>query len=202
MPTTTTPKRVSTQIQALAHKIVPESELVRIPVRPRSDAVPDDCFGNVARQVNEFAGEIVHGWCIWEWPCTMLEAEFHAVWQSPDGSLVDVTNKPQGEREILFVIDPLKKFEGSQVNNVRSPLRNDPLVTEWIKLHDRRFDVMNAGIRGSQYGAISVPTSEIEPVIRRLMEIGPKLERLMPGRNDPCCCGSGKKFKRCCGSAV
>ena len=22
-----------------------------------------------------------------------------------------------------------------------------------------------------------------------------------PGRNDPCPCGSGKKFKRCCGSA-
>ena len=21
----------------------------------------------------------------------------------------------------------------------------------------------------------------------------------LPGRNDPCCCGSGKKFKKCCG---
>jgi len=23
---------------------------------------------------------------------------------------------------------------------------------------------------------------------------------VMPGRNDPCCCGSGKKYKKCCGS--
>jgi uncharacterized protein len=23
--------------------------------------------------------------------------------------------------------------------------------------------------------------------------------RQMPGRNDPCRCGSGKKFKKCCG---
>jgi uncharacterized protein YecA (UPF0149 family) len=23
--------------------------------------------------------------------------------------------------------------------------------------------------------------------------------RQMPGRNDPCSCGSGKKFKKCCG---
>lgn len=21
-----------------------------------------------------------------------------------------------------------------------------------------------------------------------------------PGRNEPCCCGSGRKFKRCCGA--
>lgn len=30
-----------------------------------------------------------------------------------------------------------------------------------------------------------------------LAEVGPKL-----GRNEPCSCGSGKKFKRCCGRAV
>ncbi len=23
----------------------------------------------------------------------------------------------------------------------------------------------------------------------------------MPGRNDPCSCGSGKKYKKCCGKA-
>ncbi|WP_085931013.1 SEC-C metal-binding domain-containing protein [Anaerophaga thermohalophila] len=25
------------------------------------------------------------------------------------------------------------------------------------------------------------------------------LHRLKPGRNDPCPCGSGKKYKKCCG---
>ncbi|MBA2777563.1 YchJ family protein [Billgrantia kenyensis] len=27
----------------------------------------------------------------------------------------------------------------------------------------------------------------------------PTMERLKPGRNDPCPCGSGRKFKSCCG---
>lgn len=29
--------------------------------------------------------------------------------------------------------------------------------------------------------------------------IGPKTASPKIGRNDPCSCGSGKKFKRCCG---
>ena len=27
----------------------------------------------------------------------------------------------------------------------------------------------------------------------------PSIERLKPGRNDPCLCGSGRKIKQCCG---
>ncbi len=30
-------------------------------------------------------------------------------------------------------------------------------------------------------------------------EILPPLPALKPGRNDPCSCGSGKKYKKCCG---
>ncbi|MBM3333698.1 SEC-C domain-containing protein [Candidatus Sumerlaeota bacterium] len=36
------------------------------------------------------------------------------------------------------------------------------------------------------------PAPKIQPIRR-----GPKV-----GRNDPCPCGSGKKFKKCCGAAV
>ena len=34
--------------------------------------------------------------------------------------------------------------------------------------------------------------------------LGPRVESLRkapePGRNDPCTCGSGKKYKKCCGA--
>jgi uncharacterized protein len=33
--------------------------------------------------------------------------------------------------------------------------------------------------------------------------LGPRIETIVkpntPGRNDPCVCGSGKKYKKCCG---
>jgi uncharacterized protein len=34
--------------------------------------------------------------------------------------------------------------------------------------------------------------------------IGPRVQQVIkgdtPGRNDPCSCGSGKKYKKCCGA--
>lgn len=51
---------------------------------------------------------------------------------------------------------------------------------------------------------ISVPASVIE--IARYWRDGPKqpIRRSEPkqGRNDPCACGSGRKFKKCCGAAA
>jgi uncharacterized protein YecA (UPF0149 family) len=37
---------------------------------------------------------------------------------------------------------------------------------------------------------VDFDTGEVKPAIRRVVK--------GPGRNDPCTCGSGKKFKKCC----
>lgn len=51
---------------------------------------------------------------------------------------------------------------------------------------------------------IAIPESVIE--IARYWREGPRqpIRRAEPkqGRNDPCACGSGKKFKKCCGAAA
>ena len=41
--------------------------------------------------------------------------------------------------------------------------------------------------------------AELEEMKRKETEVEPGKPRV--GRNDPCPCGSGNKFKRCCGSA-
>lgn len=46
------------------------------------------------------------------------------------------------------------------------------------------------GIR--RYSKVIWPSSSGAPLPRHVAKIG---------RNDPCPCGSGKKFKRCCGGA-
>ncbi len=38
-----------------------------------------------------------------------------------------------------------------------------------------------------------------EPLSREVY-VPPRVGALPPGRNDPCTCGSGKKWKRCCGA--
>jgi len=42
-----------------------------------------------------------------------------------------------------------------------------------------------------------VYTGQLEPVGQTVRHEKPK-----PGRNDPCPCGSGKKYKKCCGAAA
>jgi uncharacterized protein YchJ len=48
-----------------------------------------------------------------------------------------------------------------------------------------------------------VQYEDLEGVERQnlLMESSPPQQRMIaPGRNEPCSCGSGKKYKKCCGA--
>ena len=36
-------------------------------------------------------------------------------------------------------------------------------------------------------------------LLKKTQKVDPIQAREEPGRNDPCPCGSGKKFKKCCG---
>jgi hypothetical protein len=71
-----------------------------------------DCFNIVARKVARDGGTIQHGWSIGEWPTIMLEAEFHGVWVSASGELIDLTPQADPPDRILFLPDPNRKFEG------------------------------------------------------------------------------------------
>lgn len=68
---------------------------------------PQECHLNVRCHVKTHGGSVVNGWMIWDYePFTFAEAEFHCVWRSPAGLLVDLTPKVDGESEILFLPDP------------------------------------------------------------------------------------------------
>lgn len=64
------------------------------------------CWRGVDRKVSCSGGSRVCGWTIWEMPDTYLTAEFHAVWRAPEGNLLDITPKPDGERRIVFAPHP------------------------------------------------------------------------------------------------
>ena len=40
---------------------------------------------------------------------------------------------------------------------------------------------------------------DISDLEKLLSQEAPKTEEKKPGRNDPCPCGSGRKYKKCCG---
>jgi hypothetical protein len=71
---------------------------------------PNNCHISVKHLVLEANGRRVHGWALWEYS-DFLVAEFHSVWERPDGQLVDVTPPKFGASQVLFVVDPTCEIE-------------------------------------------------------------------------------------------
>ncbi|WP_237051002.1 SEC-C domain-containing protein [Lysobacter capsici] len=167
-------------------------------VKPDPEAFVNECFPNVEAKIVRAGGSMLCGWQLWEWPHVLVEAEFHAVWLSPDGGMVDITPKPHGETRILFVPDERRRYDGRVVDNVRMSLRDDQLIRHFIRVSEAIVRVMNRGERASQYGHVSVPAREIEPLLQAQDFLGRSLVSGLRD-HDPCLCGSGGKYKRCHG---
>jgi hypothetical protein len=136
---TTTPKAITRSIRELCSRLRTVDEPAFLRVEPRPDSQIGDCFNDVKRHVHEHGGSLVHGWLLWEWPGIMVEAEFHGVWRSPDGALLDVSKKPEAERVVLFAADTVRNFTGSRVNNVRHAVGKNPKIKTLIQDQNRFY---------------------------------------------------------------
>lgn len=195
---TTTPGEISRPIKRLIEKVVPGGNGIYLPVNPEAGAVVNECFPNVQAKLERDGGQMLCGWQVWEWPHVLVEAEFHAVWKSPAGALVDITPKTQNETHILFVPDPRLSYQGLAKDNVRVPLRDDQVIRHFIRVSELIVQVMNKGERISQYGHVSVPAHEILPLQEARGFLGVSLASGLRD-HDACLCESGNKYKRCHG---
>jgi hypothetical protein len=137
---------------------------------------------------------VQYGWRIWEWPNTLIEAEFHAVWRTPDDRLIDITPAPNDFRRILFLPDSSRSYEGRQIDNIRKALYKHPLMDEFIRLWEEQFEIYNKGDRAYMHGRMSFKESEARRLIaikKRTIQIQTLLSL--------CQCGSFLRFHRCCG---
>jgi hypothetical protein len=103
-PDETTPPTITLQIEAFAASLCSEKP-IRLPVKSDPFGLYGWCAYGVSEKVRADGGNVGFGWTIWEWPRVLLTAEFHAIWIAPNGDAADITPKPHGEREIVFVPD-------------------------------------------------------------------------------------------------
>jgi hypothetical protein len=71
---------------------------------------------------------------IWEIPPWEIQAEFHAVWRSGDGSLVDVTPALHRGTRVLFLPDARRVYEGRNIPGVHYPYTDTALCREYAAL--------------------------------------------------------------------
>ncbi len=100
----TTPPKITASHVEFAKTLSP-TDLARVAVIADQYGLYGWCSDGVLEKMKHDGGSIVFGWTLWEWPGAMLTGEFHSVWRSPDGDLFDITPKPQGETDIVFVPD-------------------------------------------------------------------------------------------------
>lgn len=165
------------------------------------DADYDECFINVSKKVLSNGGRAIIGWAIWELPKIIIEAQFHSIWESPEGKFVDITPRKGNFDKVLFIEDPNLTYEGYQRNNVRIPLYQFEPIRDFIAIEDRKYEILNKNERRFQHGKIKLTGAEANEMrkldyAKMLLEM--KIFNYTPSPNSQCICGSGKKFKKCC----
>jgi len=201
MPNATgTPSTISEPILGLCRSICASQEPMYVKHGPESYAQVDECFPAIDRKVQECGGKVHYGWQIWEWPGVLLEAEFHAVWLSPEHELVDITPKSFKVEKILFLPDPSMRYEGKQVNNIRVPLSDNPITRDFIGICDAIFRIQNKGNRAKQLAvSLEGPESQLHQRLQETRLLTLQMLEAGLNRNSLCPCHSGKKYKACHG---
>lgn len=155
---------VPTEIPTRLHELLTTAAMgspVFVEVRPRPDSEINDCTEDVRKQVAEHGGSSVTGWIIWEWVGAFLYSEFHMVWESPDNTLVDVTAKEDGERQILFVPDSSIRYNNRRIAGAYLALVEDPLLHRYIRVREVYQRIFDQTYGADFLGDIANPTPQV-----------------------------------------
>lgn len=192
-----TPSSINPHVQALLARIGSPEAPQYLAVEAAPYAIRNECIAAVAEKMRRDGGGRVMGWQIWQGEI-VIEGEMHAVWCAPDATLHDVTPKPDGIDQILFLPDPRLIYEGQQIDNVRLNISGNPVGDDFIRATEGLFRLMNKDERAAQ------ETVSLSPDDLFLMQF---LVNMQQGTQQmvqqelrppvPCLCGSGETYEAC-----
>lgn len=182
---TITPTLGDAHVLEFCASVVPGSSTYVVECMPLFREPFNECFAIVPKQIAAHGGSQLTGWTIWEVPGVYIEAEFHAVWQRPDGVIVDITPRPVYFPSILFLPDPERQYVGRQVDNVRKPLVQDKDVVRFLHLCRRRFEILNEGDLANQNGVVALSpqaTREYRDIVKEMTNLQRRLDQRYAAR--------------------
>jgi len=193
-------------VRTFCERISPTEVPVRLPIRPEPGCQARECFANVRQKVARSGGRIRFGWAIWEWRRVFIEAEHHAVYEAPDGSLHDFTpstpEDPQTARLFLphdNVVYDFTNPDGSRRDNIRQALTRDAQIDEYLQLASEFSQIM---LRTPGTGEVTVygdDAARLEFIAKRTARLKREIAQRYTAQGAPCYCGGGQKFKHCHG---
>jgi len=78
--------------------------------------------------------------------------------------------------------------------------KKNPAIVN-VKTQERAMEIMELCIERSWQVVVGIEprkSEDISDVTKLLALPEPEIKEITPGRNEPCPCGSGLKFKKCC----
>lgn len=198
-----TPQEIDEHVLKLVARVRPGVLPIYVNVLPESHAEINECFPAIEKKVLDFGGSMLLGWQIWK-TLFLIEAEYHAIWQSPIGEMLDITPKDIPVSRILFLPDPEAIYDGFQRDNVRQSLEKNELVDHFIALAQAQYRIKNRGDRASQYGEI-VLNGEEAKIYEYIEHHKICLEAMLRmGQNiySSCFCAGSKTYINCHGANI
>lgn len=123
------PKKVNRAVKNIIQYLdLNENDVVLLKYSHPNEFSPEihNCFFNTWVKMNYSGGGRQHGWMIAQDSTKeFIEAQFHAVWINPEGVLIDVTPRPDGEKRVMFVPDHSREIVLSQKNGQPAILSYD-----------------------------------------------------------------------------
>lgn len=197
-----TPSEIDSDVERLVQEVGAGTRPIFVDVVPEPYANVVECFPAVEEKIRRDGGGQQIGWQIWKTEI-LVEAEFHAVWVSPDGQCVDITTKQVPTDRILFLPDPKAKYHGCQVDNVRLNITDNRLVDDFINVSEAIFRLENEGERAMQHEiSLSGQEAQLYQALRQTKAAIYFMLQQRQSRNSPCFCDSGIKYKRCHGNGL
>ena len=192
------PEIADEHVKELTMIICPESKPIYVNVEPESFAEVNECFPAIEKKIERDDGSRVLGWQIWKTKI-LIDAEFHAIWKSTVGELIDITPKQILFQKILFLPDSKAKYDGVQVDNIRLNISGNRLVDDFIEIAKAIYRMENKGERAFQYEvSFSGSESQIYQNLKKIQAGVYSMIQNGKSRNSPCFCNSRSKYKHCC----
>jgi hypothetical protein len=195
------PQLEDIHLEKLISKIKTDSTPIYVDIKAESEAAIIECFPNVERKIKSDGGNMVFGWAIWKTKL-FIEAEYHGIWNSPEGELIDITPRTIPSQKILFLRDTENSYNGCQVDNIRVNISGNTLADDLIILYESKFNIENKGNRAFEYELhLEGEEAKFHTLLHlMIIQVFIMLEQGLT-KNQTCFCGKAK-YKKCHGKLV
>jgi hypothetical protein len=144
----------------------------------------------------------------WDRYCEAEARIYGAVLKAPQ----EITEGRFGDLADAYKVDPVlfMGFLDGVLSSLREPIEIEDMTEDSTVRLDIDIESLYFNMRAAKAEHLySLPEWDAllsalrrEEIAREQRKAGTVIKDKTPGRNDPCPCGSGKKYKKCCGAAT